>query len=110
MHTGLDLQSFLPNIAIVKSAKDSDPKTAPVLCASLKSGEIAVFDKAYVDFKHLNTLDERGVIGVTRAKSNMLYKVVPPKTKVETTNSNTDSSLKVMGQHGVENGGFIQYL
>lgn len=104
MHTGLDLQSFLPNIAIVKSAKDSDPKTAPELCASLKSGEIAVFDKAYVDFKHLNTLDERGVIWVTRAKSNMLYKVVPPKTKVETKNSNTDFSLKVMGQHGVENG------
>ena len=50
-HTGLNMQSFLSGVIIVKSAKDSDPKTAPELCAGLQAGEIAVFDKAYVDFK-----------------------------------------------------------
>ncbi len=30
-----------------------------------------VFDKAYVDFEHLEELDQRGVIWVTRAKDNM---------------------------------------
>ena len=38
-HTGLNMQSFLPEVIIVKSAKDSDPKTAPELCAGLKAGE-----------------------------------------------------------------------
>jgi hypothetical protein len=40
MHTGLNMQSFLPNFVIVKSAKDSDPKTAWELCSGLKDGEI----------------------------------------------------------------------
>ena len=80
MHTALDMRSFLPNFVIVKAAKDSDPKTAWELCASMKDGEIAVFDKAYVDFKHLNALDGRGVFWVTRAKDNMVYEVVGQHT------------------------------
>ncbi len=68
MHNGLNMQSFMPEYLIVKSAKDSDPKTAWELCASLKAGEICVFDRAYVDFKHLNHLHERGVFWVTRTK------------------------------------------
>ena len=55
------MQAFLPSVLIVKGAKDSDPKTSPELCAGLLLGENAVFDKAYVDFKHLHNLDARGV-------------------------------------------------
>ena len=58
------------------TAKDSDPKTAPELCSGLKAGEIAVFDKVYVDFKHLNSLDKRGTFRVTRKKENMVYEVM----------------------------------
>ena len=76
MHTALNMRSFLPNFVIVKSARDSDPKTAWELCADMKDGEIVVFDKAYVDFRHLWRLNERGVSWVTRAKDNMLYEVV----------------------------------
>ena len=76
MHTALNMRSFLPNFVIVKSAKDSDPKSAWELCADMKAGEIVVFDKAYVDFKHLKVLDARGVSWVTRAKDNMLYEVM----------------------------------
>ena len=74
------MRSFLPNFVIVKGAKDSDPKTAWELCADMKDGEIVVFDKAYVDFRHLKTLDGRGVSWVTRAKDNMLYEVVGQHT------------------------------
>ncbi|MDD3116779.1 MAG: hypothetical protein PHR12_09275, partial [Victivallaceae bacterium] len=42
--------------------------------------EIAVFDKAYVDFKHLNALDERGIFWVTRKKENMAYEVMGQHT------------------------------
>lgn len=80
MHTALNMRSFLPNFVIVKSAHDSDPRTAWELCADMKDGEIVVFDKAYVDFKHLNALDARGVSWVTRAKENMLYEVVGQHT------------------------------
>jgi IS4 transposase len=45
-------------------------------CADLKSGEIALFDKGYVDFGHLRDMDRRGVFWVTRAKENMAYEVL----------------------------------
>ena len=76
MHTALNMRSFLPNFVIVKSACDSDPKSAWELCADMKAGEVVVFDKAYVDFKHLKTLASRGVSWVTRSKENMLYEVM----------------------------------
>ena len=96
-HTGLNMQSFLPDVIIVKSAKDSDPKTAPELCAGLKAGEIAVFDKAYVDFCHLNALDKRGVFWVTRKKENMAYEVMGQQT-ISSRGKITESEHKVMGQ------------
>ena len=75
-HLRLNLQTFLPACAIVDTAKDHDNRRAREVCAALKSGEIAVFDKAYVDFDHLFDLSERGVWWVTRAKDNLQYRVV----------------------------------
>jgi len=75
-HMKLNLQTFLPQFAIVKSAKTHDSTEAKELCANLKAGEIALFDKAYVDFNHLNLLNNRGVFWVTRAKTNFNYKTV----------------------------------
>ncbi len=37
---------------------------------------MVLFDKAYVDFDHLQALDVRGVSWVTRAKDNFQYTVV----------------------------------
>jgi hypothetical protein len=79
-HMQLNLQTFLPQFAIIKEASTSDSTEAYRLCANLKSGEIAVFDKAYVDFTHLSDLDTRGVFWVTRAKDNMQYDVIKQHT------------------------------
>ena len=80
-HMQLNLQTFLPQFAIVKEASTHDSTEAYRLCLNLKSGEIAVFDKAYVDFTHLADLDKRDVFWVTRAKSNMKYRIVKQHTK-----------------------------
>lgn len=79
-HMQLNLQTFLPEFAIVKAADSHDAKEAYPLCANLKEGEIAVFDKAYVDFAHLFSLEKRGVYWVTRAKTNMQYTAVGQHT------------------------------
>ena len=76
LHMCLDLQSFLPRFAVLDKAKHSDPIKAYELCANLRNGEIVVFDKAYVDFKHLDILDNRNVFWVTRAKENMQYEII----------------------------------
>jgi hypothetical protein len=75
-HLRLNLQSFLPSCAIIDTAKFHDASKARDVCAGLKDGEIVIFDKAYVDFVHLDELTERGVYWVTRAKDNLQYKVI----------------------------------
>ncbi len=74
-HLRLDLQSFLPRFAIIDTAREADAKRAREVCADIKEGEIAIFDKAYVDFGHLGDLELRGVVWVTRAKENLSYEV-----------------------------------
>jgi len=76
MHMRLNLQSLLPGFVIVDTAAEHDNLRARELCADLKSGEIALFDKGYVDFGHLRDMDQRGVFWVTRAKENMADQVV----------------------------------
>ena len=83
-HLRLNLQSFLPACAIVDTAKFHDSSMAKALCADLEEGEIAIFDKAYLDFGHLRELTERGVWWVSRAKDNMKYRVVQ---RLETTDN-----------------------
>ncbi len=80
LHLKLELQSFLPSFAIIDTAGEHDAKRARELCAGISEGEIAVFDKAYVDFDHLGDLHRRGVCWVTRAKENMaceMYRQLP---------------------------------
>lgn len=79
-HMRLNLQTFLPKFAIVKAANTHDSTEAVELCADLLPGEIALFDKAYVDLSHLYSLDQREVFWVTRAKDNMQYRVVGQHT------------------------------
>jgi hypothetical protein len=75
-HLRLNLQSFLPRFAIVDTARHSDAKKAWELCAGLRAGEIVIFDKAYLDLRHLFDLFQRGICWVTRAKEGMQFKVL----------------------------------
>jgi hypothetical protein len=75
LHMRLDLQSLLPRFAILDLAPHHDNTRAPQMCADLKAGEIAIFDKAFLAFGHLRQLTERGVFWVTRAKENLDYRV-----------------------------------
>lgn len=81
MHLRLELHSCLPSFAIVDTAGQHDNKRAREVCATILSGEIVIFDKAYVDFDHLSDLNARGVWWVTRAKDNMKFHVVKNLTK-----------------------------
>jgi hypothetical protein len=75
-HLRLNLQCFLPQCAIIDTARFHDSSKARDLCVGLQDGEIAVFDKAYVDFDHLYALTQRGVFWVTRARDDLQYRRV----------------------------------
>ena len=76
MHLNLNMQSFLPRVVRVKSAKGHDSGEASRLCACLEAGEIAIFDKAYLVWAFLFDLTKREIFWVTRAKDNMDYEIV----------------------------------
>ena len=98
MHLRLDLHSFLPSFAIVDTAGQHDNKRAREVCATILSGEIVIFDKAYVDFDHLSDLNERGIRWVTRAKDNMKFRVVRNHTKGH-ENIIKDQIIVLQGRH-----------
>ncbi len=75
-HMNLNLQTMLPRCAVFDAARFHDSRKAWEVCAPLESGEIVLFDKAYLDFAHLNELDDRNVFWVTRAKDSMQYRTV----------------------------------
>jgi hypothetical protein len=95
-HLLLDAETFLPTIAIIKNARSHDCIEARTLCNQLKDGEMVVFDKAYIDFKHLFELFERGILWVSRAKSNMAYRVVK-KNKITNKMIIKDAQIKLTG-------------
>jgi hypothetical protein len=76
LHVRLDLHSLLPRFVLVESAKAADSIRAAEVCAGVKSGEIVIFDRAYVDFVHLGVLDEEGIFWVTRSKESLSFRVV----------------------------------
>ena len=80
-HLRLDLRSQLPRFVLIDTARENDAKRARELCAGIRAGEIGLFDKAYVDFEHLFSLQERGAFWVTRAKEGMAYRVVKRRLK-----------------------------
>jgi hypothetical protein len=80
-HLRLDMRSQLPRFAVIDTARENDAKRAREVCAGIQAGEIALFDRAYVDFGHLHELTERGVFWVTRAKEHFAYRVVRRRLK-----------------------------
>ena len=104
-HLLMDARTFLPRFAVVKTAHSSDAVTARVLCNPLNDGEIVVFDKAYVDFKHLFDLKQRGVLWVTRAKSNMSYRIIK-KLKRMNGSIIKDTEIKLDGFTDIRNSSF----
>lgn len=101
-HLRLDLHSFLPRFAIIDTARENDAKRSRELCAAIRSGEIVIFDKAYLDFAHLFDLLERGVFFVTRAKENLAYKVIGKLPVAGSTNILRDQLIILSGAAAVQ--------
>lgn len=95
LHLCLNLQTFLPTVAIVEEASHHDSSRMMNLCARLQDGEIAVFDKAYVHFQHLFSLTQRGVFWVTRAKDNMRFHVCKKRKVSGSVLRDDEITLKV---------------
>jgi hypothetical protein len=97
-HLRLNLQSLLPQCVIIDTAGEHDITRARELCAPVKSGEIVIFDKGYLDFGHLRDLSARGVFWVSRAKDNMVYDLWERR---KTTSQNILADEQIMTRDGL---------
>ncbi len=76
LHSLLDHRGNIPSFLVITDAKQHEVKIAREVPLTLISDSIIVFDKAYIDFKWLKTLDDSNVSWVSRSKTNMQYSVI----------------------------------
>lgn len=103
MHCRLDHSGLLPDIIIVSDGKKHDVKVAPDLTDDLTPDSIVSFDRAYIDFKWLFSLTNRGVFFVTRAKSNLDYTVTGQHDVPEKSGVISDETITLDGPKSSKN-------
>ena len=75
LHCLYDHSGALPSFVTITDGKKHDVTVAKKTDLPLFPDSIISIDRAYIDFKWLNSLDESGVWFVTRAKSNIDFVV-----------------------------------
>lgn len=75
MHLQYDHSGALPSFLVVTDGKKHDVRVVKKNNFPLLPDSIVSVDKAYIDYKWLNSLDEKRVWFVTRAKRNIDYAV-----------------------------------
>ncbi len=74
LHVKLNHSGYLPTFAVVTTGKVHETQVAPSI--PLDKGDVAIFDRGYTDFSWYKSLDDKGVIFVTRTKRNAHYGVI----------------------------------
>ena len=71
LHTLLDLDGSLPTFVAMTDGKTHDIKAARKMKTALRRGDTVAMDRAYLDWKWLKSLSNKGIRWVTRAKPNL---------------------------------------
>jgi hypothetical protein len=81
MHMLLDNYSLIPQIITITDAKTADIKGAKKMWIenTLVAGDFLLEDRGYVDYDWYNTLNQKWIFFVTRAKTSMDYIVIQKK-------------------------------
>jgi putative transposase len=95
LHVKLNHSGYLPAFAVITTGKVHETKVAPSI--PLDKGDVAIFDRGYTDFSWYKTLDDKGVIFVTRLKRNARYDVTERKDVSRFKNIYSDHILKLKG-------------
>ena len=74
LHVKLNHAGYLPTFVVVTTGKVHEQKVAPLI--PLDKGDVAVFDRAFTNFRWYATLCDKGIYFVTRLKKNAAYRVI----------------------------------
>ncbi len=94
LHVKLNHSGYLPTFMVMTTGNDHEAKVAPFI--PLEKGAVAVFDKAYIKYGWLASLDNTGVFFVTRLKENAAYRVVKSRDVSNYPNISSDQTIKLI--------------
>jgi putative transposase len=95
LHVKLNHSGYLPTFMVMTTGKVHETRVAPYI--PLDRDDVAIFDKGYTDFSWYKSLDDKGVIFVTRIKRNAQYDVVERKDVSRYKYIYSDQTLKLKG-------------
>ena len=95
LHVKLNHSGYLPTFMVVTTGKVHETKVAPSV--PLDKGDVAIFDRAYTDFKWFKSLDDKGVFFVTRMKKNAYYQVAKRNDTSRLKNIYSDQIIQLKG-------------
>ena len=95
VHIKLDHAGYLPAFMVVANGKDNDNKALPLM--PLEKGDVAIFDMGYIDFSWFKSLDDKGIIFVTRMKKNAVYSVIEQRDVSRFKYILLDQTIKMTG-------------
>jgi len=95
LHVKLNHSGYLPAFMIVTTGRVPEQKIAPSI--PLEKGDVAIFDRGYIDFAWFQALVDKGVYFVTRLKTDIHYKVVRRNNIIGLNNISSDQIIKCTG-------------
>ena len=95
LHTLIDLRGNIPTFIHITQGKTHDVNVLD--CLPIEAGAFYVMDRGYVDFRRLRRLTLVGAFFVTRAKRNMVYKVIGRRVVDKATGLRTDQTISLTG-------------
>jgi transposase len=95
LHTLIDLRGSIPCFIRITDGKVHDVNTLDDLI--LEPGAFYLIDRGYIDFKRLYTITQSLAFFVTRAKSNMTFRVTRSRPVDKTTGLRADQTVALIG-------------
>jgi hypothetical protein len=102
LHFRLNQESILPSLLVVTHGKTHDLKAAPELAKDLQPDSIVTFDKGYMDFNFLFSLENRRISFVTRVRADQDYTVIGQQEVLTNKNILADQTIVLNGPKSKE--------
>ncbi len=109
LHTAIDIAGNLPQFAIITEGRKHD-LTAIKDHLFFSPGSTVVFDRAYVDYEWMNSLNQSDVYFVSRCKSNCKFKVVESRKTNRTRGHICDQIIYLKSKVGAKYKGKLRRI
>jgi len=106
IHTLLNHNGLLPEFIQITDGKKHDSKAVQMdgsIDSALLPDSIITFDRAYIDYKWLDSLTQRGIFFVVRCKKNLSYNLTGQHKPIKNKHIIRDDKIELASQQALKN-------